>query len=83
MTNVLVEGGGKVLGALFDAGAVDEVQAYIAPKIVGGTNAPTAIAGLGITDMASALRLDRMEFLQLGDDLCLRGRIARQERSAE
>ncbi len=36
MTNVLVEGGATLLGSLFDAAAVDEVHAFVAPKIFGG-----------------------------------------------
>ena len=35
MTNVLLEGGGTLLGSFFDACLVDEVHAFIAPKIVG------------------------------------------------
>ena len=45
MTNVLVEGGGKLLGSLFDAGLVDEVHVFVAPKLVGGQAAPTPLAG--------------------------------------
>ena len=37
MTNVLVEGGGQLLGSLLDAGQIDEVHAFIAPKLIGGT----------------------------------------------
>jgi len=39
MTNVLVEGGGRLLGTLFDMRAVDEVHAFIAPKFAGGATA--------------------------------------------
>ena len=40
MTNVLVEGGGRVLGSLLDARQIDEVHVFIAPKLVGGDAAP-------------------------------------------
>ena len=36
LTNVLVEGGGRLLGSLLDARAIDEVHVFIAPKLVGG-----------------------------------------------
>ena len=36
LTNVLVEGGSKLLGTLFDMRAVDEVHVFIAPKVAGG-----------------------------------------------
>ncbi len=48
MTNVLVEGGSRLLGTLFDIGAVDEVHVFIAPKIAGGAAAPGPIGGPGI-----------------------------------
>ncbi len=47
MTNVLVEGGGQLLGTLFDARVIDEVHVFIAPKIVGGRDAVAAVAGIG------------------------------------
>ncbi len=39
MTNILIEGGSKLLGALFDAGAIDEVHVFIAFKLIGGAAA--------------------------------------------
>ena len=46
-TSVLVEGGGEVLGSLFDAGLVDKVVAFVAPTIIGGAGAPSPVAGAG------------------------------------
>ena len=71
MTNVLVEGGGTVLGALFDAGFVDEVLAFIAPKIVGGADAKTPVAGEGRELISQALSLGDVEWQQIGEDLLL------------
>ena len=48
LTNVLVEGGGRLLGSLLDARQIDEVHVFIAPKLLGGAAARTAIAGEGI-----------------------------------
>ncbi len=76
MTNVLFEGGGQVLGALFDAGAVDEVHVFVAPKMVGGDNAPSPIAGLGIAQMEAAFKLDRVAVEDIGDDLHISGCVA-------
>lgn len=75
MTNVLFEGGGLVLGALFDAHAVDEVHAFIAPKLVGGLGARSPIEGLGISDMNAALQLDHVTVEQTAGDLYVRGRV--------
>src|SRR5262249_13034443 len=57
MTNVLVEGGGGVLGSFRDAGEIDEVYVFIAPKLAGGAAARTPIAGLGSETIAGALTL--------------------------
>jgi diaminohydroxyphosphoribosylaminopyrimidine deaminase / 5-amino-6-(5-phosphoribosylamino)uracil reductase len=77
MTNILVEGGGKLLGTLFDARAVDEVHVFIAPKLAGGADAITPVAGLGVERMASALRLADIAIEELEGDVHIYGRIAR------
>ena len=77
LTNVLVEGGGRLLGSLFDAGQVDEVHAFIAPKLVGGADAPTPIAGAGLAEMSQALVLDDPVVCQVGSDVYVSGRVCR------
>jgi diaminohydroxyphosphoribosylaminopyrimidine deaminase / 5-amino-6-(5-phosphoribosylamino)uracil reductase len=77
MTNVLLEGGGELLGALFDAGAIDEIHVFIAPKLVGGRIAPTPIGGVGLDKITSALKLDDIQTRHVGDDLYVTGRIVR------
>jgi len=73
MTNVLVEGGSQVLGTLFDSHAIDEVHAFIAPKLIGGAAAPSPIAGAGIMNMVEALPLERVRTENLGDDVYIHG----------
>src|SRR5208283_5655345 len=55
MTNVLVEGGSRLLGTLFDARLIDEVHVFIAPKLAGGSEAPGPIAGRGVEAISAAL----------------------------
>jgi diaminohydroxyphosphoribosylaminopyrimidine deaminase / 5-amino-6-(5-phosphoribosylamino)uracil reductase len=76
MTNILVEGGGKLLGALFDAGAIDEVHVFIAPKLIGGATAPSPIAGTGLEKIAAALQLADTELRPVGEDMYFHGRIS-------
>ena len=78
MTNVLVEGGGTLLGCLLDECQIDEVHAFIAPKLIGGSAAPSPIGGQGIESMPAALALTDVESRQVGADLYLRGRLGRQ-----
>jgi diaminohydroxyphosphoribosylaminopyrimidine deaminase/5-amino-6-(5-phosphoribosylamino)uracil reductase len=73
MTNVLVEGGAAVFGGLFDAGSIDEIHTFIAPKIVGGP-APSPLAGSGVPNMKFAHRLKSYTIEQLGGDAYIHGR---------
>lgn len=77
MTNVLVEGGSWLLGSLLDAGAIDEVHAFIAPKLIGGEQAPAPVGGAGVARMADALNLASPQIKQCGSDVYVHGRIAR------
>ncbi len=81
MTNVLVEGGGTMLGSLFDAGHLDEVHVFIAPLLAGGEEAVSPLGGQGVEDLARALRLDRPQVEQLGDDIYVRGYVAKEKDS--
>ena len=69
IVTLLVEGGGVILGAFFDAGLVDKVHAVIAPLIIGAADAPASVAGEGAYRMADALRLGEVTVERLGDDL--------------
>jgi diaminohydroxyphosphoribosylaminopyrimidine deaminase / 5-amino-6-(5-phosphoribosylamino)uracil reductase len=73
-TNVLVEGGSRLLGSLFDGGHVDEIHVFVAPKIVGGLAAPSAVAGLGFAQMNSASALESVAVERIGDDIYISGR---------
>jgi diaminohydroxyphosphoribosylaminopyrimidine deaminase/5-amino-6-(5-phosphoribosylamino)uracil reductase len=75
-TNVLVEGGAILLGALFDQRQVNEVHVFIAPKIVGGVGAISAVGGTGVGEMASALELVEMQSTVVERDLYIRGKIS-------
>lgn len=77
MTNLLVEGGAQVLGTLLDLSAIDEVHTFIAPKLLGGAEAPSAIASLGLANMTEALQLKNPNVERLGDDVYISGRIFR------
>ncbi len=73
MTNVLVEGGADTLGGFFDAGLVDRVMVFVAPLIVGGADAQTAVAGAGVEDIENAFRLQDCETLAMGPDVLIQG----------
>ena len=73
VVNLLVEGGGKILGSLFDDGLVDKVHAFIAPVIIGGIEAASPVEGTGPELMAHALRLERTSIRPVGADWLITG----------
>ncbi len=77
MTNLLVEGGGEVLGTLLDIHAIDELHAFLAPKLLGGAAATSPIAGKGLATMADAVALDILSLEQLDGDLHVHARVKR------
>jgi diaminohydroxyphosphoribosylaminopyrimidine deaminase / 5-amino-6-(5-phosphoribosylamino)uracil reductase len=74
-TNVLVEGGGGLLGALFDGQMIDEVHAFIAPKLLGGSG-PSVLGGVGVETIAQAACLFPIQIEQLEDNVYLHGRVS-------
>ncbi len=75
ITSVLVEGGGILLGSLFDYGLVDKVVAFIAPIIIGGKEAKTAVGGKGVSRVVDSLKLERIKVEKFGEDLMVSGYI--------
>lgn len=74
--HVLLEGGGCLLGSAFDQALVDHVAVFIAPKIVGGAEAPSPLKGLGLARMQDALQLQQMHSRLIGEDLLIEGELA-------
>jgi diaminohydroxyphosphoribosylaminopyrimidine deaminase/5-amino-6-(5-phosphoribosylamino)uracil reductase len=75
MTNVLVEGGSKLIGTLLDGRLVDEVHVFVAPKLFGGEKAPGPAAGAGCEKVEQALEVVDWQVEPLGADVHLWGRV--------
>ena len=75
MTNLLVEGGGQLLGALFDQKSIDEVHVFVAPKLVGGEGARSPILGTGIESIDLARQIDQPVVQRCGEDIYIQGRV--------
>jgi diaminohydroxyphosphoribosylaminopyrimidine deaminase/5-amino-6-(5-phosphoribosylamino)uracil reductase len=73
---ILVEGGGEVHASVLEERLADEACVFVAPKIIGGRDAKTAVEGVGLDSMSQALRLDRVTVDRLGDDVVIRGRFS-------
>ncbi len=77
VTNLLIEGGGRVLGAFLDAGQVDAVDVFIAPLVEGGTHAHTPVLGAGVSLMSEAPSLDRHSIRAVDGDVRIEGTFPR------
>ena len=76
--SVFVEGGGRVNFSLLAAGLVDKVQAFIAPKLIGGREALTPVEGEGFVSLADAVELARVTTEPMDGDILLTGYVARR-----
>jgi len=74
---VLVEGGGEVHGAFLDAGLVDRVAMFVAPRLIGGRLATPVVGGVG-RELKSAARLGSFVVTALGDDLLVEADVLRE-----
>jgi diaminohydroxyphosphoribosylaminopyrimidine deaminase/5-amino-6-(5-phosphoribosylamino)uracil reductase len=79
LQSVLVEGGAGVAGEFIDAGLVNKATFFIAPKIVGGLEAPSAVKGIGVELMRDARTLKDVTISQRGDDIEVTGYLSPKE----
>jgi diaminohydroxyphosphoribosylaminopyrimidine deaminase/5-amino-6-(5-phosphoribosylamino)uracil reductase len=73
ITSVMVEGGSILFGSLFDNCLIDKVLVCIAPLIIGGDGAKSAVAGCGAETIAKALHLNNVTINVVGADILLNG----------
>ncbi|WP_288909584.1 bifunctional diaminohydroxyphosphoribosylaminopyrimidine deaminase/5-amino-6-(5-phosphoribosylamino)uracil reductase RibD [uncultured Megamonas sp.] len=73
--SILVEGGATLSGSFVARKLVDKVYFFIAPKIVGGKEAKTPVAGTGILNLQEALALKDIQIEKLEEDILIIGRV--------
>lgn len=78
LTSVLVEGGSSIHGAFFAAGYGDRVFAFVAPKLVGGSQGYSPIGGQGCAFIKDGWQLAGAEYQQLGQDLLITGLVLKE-----
>lgn len=76
VTSILLEGGGTLNAAALNAGIVDKVYAFIAPKILGGVNALTPVEGAGAEWVKDAINITDMQVTRYGEDILIEGKVS-------
>jgi diaminohydroxyphosphoribosylaminopyrimidine deaminase/5-amino-6-(5-phosphoribosylamino)uracil reductase len=72
---VVVESGSEISADLVSEGLVDRWVVFIAPKVVGGAQAPSPIGGRGVEHMASALKVSHLRMSRCGPDIRIDGKL--------
>ncbi|MBA2506536.1 MAG: bifunctional diaminohydroxyphosphoribosylaminopyrimidine deaminase/5-amino-6-(5-phosphoribosylamino)uracil reductase RibD [Thermoleophilaceae bacterium] len=73
--SLLLEGGPHLAGAFFDAGEIDELRAFIAPKVAGGRTAHSPVEGMGVEKIADAMSAVTLDCEPVEDDVLLTARV--------
>ena len=75
ITSLLLEGGAGLAWGFIQAGLVDEIMYFFAPKLIGGENSPSMLGGAGYDHMSKAVKLTKPLLRRLGDDILLYSKI--------
>lgn len=73
--SILLEGGSTLNFSALKSGIVNRVQAYIAPKIFGGSGANTPVGGMGFAEVADSIKLKSTHISVFDGDILLEGEI--------
>lgn len=74
--SILLEGGSTLNGNAMEAGIVDEVVSFIAPKIIGGRGV-SPVGGEGVENIKDAKILEQISVQSIGEDILVRGKVRR------
>ncbi len=77
--SVLLEGGHELAGAAVQAGIVDKIAFFYAPRLIGGASAPGMLGGIGVPMVADARTVDVLNVERIGPDILVEGYISAPE----
>ena len=79
--SVLIEGGAKINFSALQAGIVQRVYCFVAPKIFGGNLAPSPVGGEGVQLVSQNFALEQKSFSQCGDDILIEYEVRQKRKS--
>lgn len=71
VTSILVEGGGELIASLLEKGLVDKILIFIAPRIIGGRSAKTAVEGTGVAYIKDAINFKKISIRRFKKDILI------------
>ncbi|MFH1191601.1 MAG: bifunctional diaminohydroxyphosphoribosylaminopyrimidine deaminase/5-amino-6-(5-phosphoribosylamino)uracil reductase RibD [Candidatus Omnitrophota bacterium] len=77
ISSIIVEGGGTLIGSLFDERLVDKILFFISPKIIGGKDAVSSVMGKGVKRIDQAIKLSDLKIRRFGEELLVAARVLR------
>lgn len=78
ISSLLVEGGPGLITSMFEAGLIDKFVVFVAPKIIGGNEAPAPVGGVGVERIGEAVVLEEVEIRKMGRDVMITGYVNKQ-----
>ncbi len=78
-TSLLVEGGSQVHASFVEQGLADRLMLYVAPRIIGGSEAYPLVGGRGFSSVEEAVELDNLQVKRIGCDLLISGYFRRRD----
>ncbi len=75
ISQLLVEGGAALLGSFLAARAAQEAAVFVAPRLLGGERAASAVGGPGLEALAKTPWLEEPSLRRLGRDFLIQGRL--------
>ena len=73
LTNVLVEGGSRVITSMIEGRLVDKVMVFIAPIIIGGEGAKSPLVGKGVDKVCEAAKITEITVKRFSNDIVIEG----------
>ena len=73
ITSVLFEGGGTLASSLIQHSLIDKMIGFIAPRFIGGKDAPTPFDGAGFSSLAASQQVRDVSVQQIGPDIMIKG----------
>lgn len=73
--NVLVEGGGQLIGSLIDLNLINQMRLFISPMLIGGINSTNSVGGEGIEFISQSKKLVDVEVERVNNDIMVTGKV--------